>query len=52
MAVGCKVIRSETISGAFLDDRSELATVMEFLRDGTNLLFIGGVGSGDLPEMY
>lgn len=37
-AAGCEVIRSETVSGASRDDRSELATVMEFLRDGDELV--------------
>lgn len=37
-AAGCEVIRSETVSGASRDDRSELATVMEFLRDEDELL--------------
>ena len=38
VAAGCEVIRSETASGAPRDDRSELATVMEFLRDGDELV--------------
>ena len=37
-AAGCEVIRSETVSGASRDDRSELATVMEFLRKGDELV--------------
>lgn len=37
-AAGCEVVRSETVSGASRDDRSELATVMEFLRDGDELV--------------
>lgn len=37
-AAGCEIIRSETVSGASRDDRSELATVMEFLRDGDELV--------------
>ena len=37
-AVGCEVIHSETVSGASHDDRSELATVMEFLRKGDELV--------------
>lgn len=36
-AAGCEVIRSETVSGASRDDRSELATVMEFLREEDEL---------------
>lgn len=35
---GCEVIRSETVSGASRDDRSELTTVMEFLREGDELV--------------
>ncbi|WP_421701029.1 recombinase family protein [Aliiroseovarius sp.] len=35
---GCEVIRAETVSGASRDDRSELATVMEFLREGDELV--------------
>ncbi|KZL16281.1 Transposon gamma-delta resolvase [Pseudovibrio axinellae] len=35
---GCQVIRSEVVSGAPRDDRSELATVLEFLRDGDELV--------------
>ena len=37
-AAGCEVIRSETVSGASLVDRSELTTVMEFLRKGDELV--------------
>lgn len=37
-AAGCEVIRSETVSGVSRDDRSELATVMEFLREGDELV--------------
>jgi len=37
-AAGCEVIRSETVSGASREVRSELATVMEFLRDGDELV--------------
>ncbi|WP_298938492.1 recombinase family protein [uncultured Ruegeria sp.] len=37
-AAGCELIRSETVSGASRDDRSELTTVMEFLRDGDELV--------------
>lgn len=37
-AAGCEIIRSETISGASRDGRSELATVMEFLREGDELV--------------
>ncbi|RLK07291.1 recombinase family protein [Ruegeria conchae] len=37
-AAGCQIVRSETVSGASRDDRSELATVMEFLREGDELV--------------
>jgi DNA invertase Pin-like site-specific DNA recombinase len=37
-AAGCEIVRSETVSGASRDDRSELVTVMEFLRDGDELV--------------
>lgn len=37
-AAGCEIIRSETASGASRDGRSELATVMEFLREGDELV--------------
>ncbi|MES0864889.1 recombinase family protein [Ruegeria sp. SCPT10] len=37
-AAGCEIIRSETVSGASRDDRSELETVMEFLREGDELV--------------
>lgn len=36
--MGCEIIRSETVSGASRDDRPELATVMEFLREGDELV--------------
>ncbi|MCF6433153.1 recombinase family protein, partial [Leisingera sp. MMG026] len=35
---GCEIIRSETVSGASRDNRSELATMMEFLREGDELV--------------
>ena len=35
---GCEVIRSETVSGASRDGRSELNTVLEFLRNGDELV--------------
>ena len=38
VAAGCEIIRSETISGASRDERSELATAMEFMRDGDELV--------------
>ncbi len=37
-AAGCEVIRSETASGASRDGRSELTTVMEFLRKEDELV--------------
>uniref|UniRef100_UPI003ADC0ACC recombinase family protein n=1 Tax=Paracoccus sp. T5 TaxID=3402161 RepID=UPI003ADC0ACC len=37
-AAGCETIRTETGSGASRDGRSELATVLEFLRGGDELV--------------
>jgi DNA invertase Pin-like site-specific DNA recombinase len=37
-AEGCEIIRSEKVSGASRDGRSELATVIEFLRSGDELV--------------
>ncbi|WP_298854916.1 recombinase family protein [uncultured Ruegeria sp.] len=37
-AAGCEIVRSETVSSASRDDRSELATVIEFLREGDELV--------------
>lgn len=37
-AEGCEIVRSEKISGATRDGRSELATVIEFLRPGDELV--------------
>lgn len=37
-AEGCGIIRSEKISGASRDGRAELATVIEFLRNGDELV--------------
>ena len=37
-AEGCGVIRSEKLSGATRDGRAELATVLEFLRPGDELM--------------
>ena len=37
-AAGCTVIRSEKASGSSLNGRSELATLMEFLRPGDTLV--------------
>ncbi len=37
-AEGCKIIRSEKISGASRDGRHELANVIEFWREGDELV--------------
>lgn len=37
-AAGCEIIRAETGSGASRDGRTELATVLEFLRQGDELV--------------
>lgn len=37
-AAGCEIARSETSSGASRDGRTELATVLEFLREGDELV--------------
>lgn len=37
-AAGCEVIRSEMVSGASREERSELAIVMEFIREGDELV--------------
>ncbi|HEV2566205.1 MAG TPA: recombinase family protein [Microvirga sp.] len=37
-AEGCEVVRSEKVSGASRDGREELATVIEFLRSGDELV--------------
>lgn len=37
-AAGCEIIRAETGSGGSRDDRTELATVLEFLREGDELV--------------
>ena len=37
-AEGCGVVRSEKVSGGSLEGRSELATVLEFLRPGDELM--------------
>lgn len=39
-AAGCTVIRSEKMSGKSADDRPELATVMQFLREGDELVVV------------
>ena len=36
--VGCEIVRSETGSGASRNDRTELETIMEFLREGDELV--------------
>lgn len=35
---GCGIIRSEKVSGVSRDGRSELATVIQFLREGDELV--------------
>ncbi|MEP3346166.1 MAG: recombinase family protein [Litoreibacter sp.] len=35
---GCEIVRSEIVSGVSHDDRTELETVMEFLRAGDELV--------------
>ena len=37
-AAGCDVIREEKVSGASLDKRNELKTLLEFLREGDELV--------------
>lgn len=37
-AVGCHTIRSEKVSGKSRDGRNELATILDFLRDGDQLV--------------
>ncbi|KQT51968.1 resolvase [Aureimonas sp. Leaf454] len=37
-AAGCTVVRSEKASGKSVDDRPELATLMQFLREGDELV--------------
>ncbi|SCY34614.1 recombinase family protein [Microvirga guangxiensis] len=37
-AEGCEVVRSEKVSGASRDGRNELATIIEFLRSGDELV--------------
>jgi len=37
-AEGCQIVRCEKVSGASRDARTELATVMEFLREGDELI--------------
>jgi len=37
---GCQVVRSEKIFGKSRDDRPELATVMQFLREGDELVVV------------
>jgi len=37
-AEGCSIIRSEKVSGASRDGRKELATILDFLRDGDELV--------------
>lgn len=37
-AEGCQIVRSEKVSGASRQDRTELATIIEFLRDDDELI--------------
>jgi DNA invertase Pin-like site-specific DNA recombinase len=37
-AAGCTVVRSEKVSGTSTDGRQELATLLQFLRDGDTLV--------------
>lgn len=37
-AAGCEIVRAETGSGASRDGRTELATILEFLREGDELV--------------
>jgi len=37
---GCEIIRSEKVSGSSRDGRTELATIIEFLREGDELVVI------------
>ncbi|WSH65619.1 recombinase family protein [Rhizobium ruizarguesonis] len=37
-AEGCVIVRAEKVSGASRDGRSELATIIEFLREGDELM--------------
>lgn len=37
-AAGCQIIRAEKVSGASREGRGELATIIEFLRDGDELV--------------
>lgn len=39
-AAGCQVVRSEKMSGKSAEDRPELATVMQFLREGDELVVV------------
>lgn len=39
-AEGCEIVRSEKVSGASREGRSELATVLEFLRPGDELVVV------------
>jgi DNA invertase Pin-like site-specific DNA recombinase len=39
-AAGCEIIRAEKVSGKSRDGRGELATVVEFLRDGDTLCVV------------
>ncbi|WP_395773210.1 recombinase family protein [Agrobacterium pusense] len=38
VAEGCQIVRCEKVSGASRQDRTELATIIEFLREGDELI--------------
>lgn len=49
-AEGCWVIRSEKVSGGSRDSRTELATVLEFLQPGDELVVTRLTGLAAIPE--
>lgn len=51
-AAGCEIVRAETGSGASRDGRTELATVLEFLRAGDELAVIASTALGGQPETF
>ena len=38
MTAGCDIVREEKVSGTSLKERSELSTLLEFLREGDELV--------------
>ena len=49
-AAGCKIVRSEKVSGRGRQGRDELASIMEFLRDGDELVVVKlGIGLAAQP---